>query len=46
MSHSIHMLSIQIDAKTIEHQCHNTKLSLFTSHMKRLLDCTFMRHFC
>ena len=44
MSPSIHMLSIQIDAKTIEHQCHNIKLSLFTSYMKRSVPLfTFIR---
>ena len=48
-SHSIHMLSIQIDTKSLEliicHHFNNFKLSLFASHMKlslidavRLLD--------
>ena len=41
MSHSIHMLSIQIDTKSItlviHHQLNNIKLSFFASHMKRSL---------
>ena len=38
MSHSIHMLSIQIDAESFEfaiyHQFHNIKLPFLASHMK------------
>ena len=38
-SHSIHMLSIQIDTKSIKlvihHQFNNIKFSLFASHVKR-----------
>ena len=48
MSHSIHILSIQIDTKSLKlviyHQFNNIKLSFFTSHVKssfhyvRLMD--------
>ena len=47
-SQSIHMLSIQIDTKSLElvinHQINNIKLSFFASHMKRSFPlCTFNR---
>ena len=35
MSHSIHMLSIQIDTKSFQYQFNNIKLSFFTGHTKR-----------
>ena len=48
MSHSIHILSIQIDTKSLKlviyHQFNNIKLAFFTSHVKssfhyvRLMD--------
>ena len=41
MSHSIHMLSIQIDTKSLKfdiyHQFNNVKLSFFASHIKSVL---------
>ena len=48
-SHSIHMLNIHIDTKSIElviyYQFNNIKLSFFASHMKRSFPlCTFIRY--
>ena len=48
-SHSIHMLSIQIDTKSLElviyHQFNNIKLSLFASQMKSSFPlCMFIRY--
>ena len=42
MSHSIHMLSIQIDTKKF--QFNNIQLSFFASHMKRSTILTILKH--
>ena len=43
MSHSIHMLSIQIDTKSLAFEFINLELFFFTNHMKMLLGHLFLR---